>query len=41
MSEYILEIADGSWADHEYVCDEWHRIEAGVYEYRMTGEVTA
>jgi hypothetical protein len=36
MSEYILEVADGSWADHEYVCDEWHRIELNLNKAKMT-----
>ena len=36
MSEYILEVADGSWADHEYVCDEWHRIELDLNKAKMT-----
>lgn len=36
MSEYILVIADGSWADHEYVGDEWHRIELNLNNAKMT-----
>ena len=26
---------------HDKLCIEGHRIKAGVYEYRMTGEVTS
>lgn len=36
MSEWVLEIKDGSYADHEYVCDEWHRIELDLNEAKMT-----
>jgi hypothetical protein len=35
MSEWILEIKDGSFADHEYVCDEWHRIELNLNDAKM------
>lgn len=36
MSEWILEIKDGSYADHEYVCDEWHRVELDLNDAKMT-----
>lgn len=35
MSEWVLEIKEGSYADHEYVCDEWHRIELNLNEAKM------
>ena len=35
MSRWILEIKDGSYADHEYVGDEWHRIELTLNNAKM------
>lgn len=36
MSEFILEIKEGSYAGHEYPADEWHRIELDLTEAKMT-----
>ena len=35
VSEWILEIKEGSYADHERPCEEWHRIELNLDNAKM------
>ena len=35
MGEYALSIKEGTHADHQYVGDEWHKIELDLVNAKM------